>query len=67
MKEIFLQVVISDKFWRHFVKFSLLQWNVLVQLLIGNMELFLLFQMFSWEISQIIQTQKQLWIGALQK
>ena len=64
---ILLLVVVPDKFWRHFVKFSLPQWSFLVQLLIGNMELFLLFQMFAWEISQIFQTQKQLSSGALQK
>ena len=34
-------------------------------MLIGSMELFLLFQKFAWEFSQIFQTQKQLSSGAL--
>ena len=51
--KIFLQVVVRDKFWRYFVIFLLPQWSFLVQLLIGNMEHFLLFQMLAWVISRI--------------
>ena len=65
-RKMFLQVVVSDKFFRHFGKFTLPQWSFLVPLLIGNMELFLLFQNFPWEFSQIFETQKQLPSGALQ-
>ena len=36
-------------------------------MMISNIELFLLFQKFAWEFSQIFQMQKQLSSGALQK
>ena len=36
--KIFVLVVVPDKFWRHFVKFSLPHWSFLVQLFIGNID-----------------------------
>ena len=63
--KMFLQVVVPEKLCRHFGKLPLPQWSLLVPPLIGNMELFLLFQMFVWEFSQVSQTQKQLSSGAI--
>ena len=62
-----LKDIFTGIFTGHFVKFLLPQWSFLLQLLIGNVELFLLFQMFACEISWIFQTQKQLLSGAQQK
>ena len=50
-----------------FIEVYCFQSLIYMQLLIGNIELFLLFQKFAWEFSQIFQIQKQLSSGALQK
>ena len=64
----FSEIIVPDNFPRHFRKLSLPQWNLfLVQLLISNMKLSMLFRVIQWKLSGIFRTQNQVFRGPPRK